>query len=341
VTNGGATISDYAVQYSSNSGATWLNANDGLSAATTAWVRGLTNGTHYVFRVAAVNSVGTGSFSSRSAAVMPVVQVVFNVASNTVNSDVTTHVGAVQLVKRGAGSLVLTQSNSHVGGTVLEAGILTIQNASALGSGPLTVRAGATLVIDLLDTAIPVSSLTVDAGGRIDFGYGRMTIPYDASSWSTVRDLLIQGHAANWSVPKGLGTSKAATLPGSSLGYVLDGSGGVTFGFAATGDANLDGCVDVLDVASILDAGRFNTGDTATWSEGDFNYDGVVDILDLAGFLSSQLVDAGRYLPSEPLQGKAYDDSLSANDIAFLAFGLDSAVTDSDAKKNKLRFASA
>ena len=103
----------------------------------------------------------------------------------------------------------------------------------------------------------------------------------------------------------------------------------------------MDGCVDVLDVASILGPARFNTGDAATWSEGDFNYDGVVDILDLAGFLSTKLVDAGRYVPSEPPQGKAYDDGLSANDIAFLAFGLDSAVTDSDAKKNKLRFASA
>ena len=213
VTNGGATISDYAVQYSSNGGTTWLNANDGLSAATTAWVRGLTNGTNYVFRVAAVNSAGTGSFSSRSTAVMPVVQVVFNVASNTVTSDVTTRVGAVQLVKRGAGSLVLSQSNSHIGGTVLEAGLLKIQNSSALGSGPLTVRAGATLVLDLLGAAIPVSSLTLDAGGRIDFGYGHMTIPYDASSWPSVRDLLIQGHAANWSGTSGFGTCLLYTSP--------------------------------------------------------------------------------------------------------------------------------
>ena len=69
--NGGAAITDYAVQYSSNSGSTWATFSDGASTATSATVTGLTNGTAYTFRVAAVNSVGTGAYSSASASVTP------------------------------------------------------------------------------------------------------------------------------------------------------------------------------------------------------------------------------------------------------------------------------
>jgi predicted phage tail protein len=70
--NGGASISDYAIQYSSNSGSTWTTFADGTSASTSATVTGLTNGTSYTFRVAAINNVGTGDYSTASAVVTPV-----------------------------------------------------------------------------------------------------------------------------------------------------------------------------------------------------------------------------------------------------------------------------
>lgn len=65
-------VTDYIVQYSSNSGSTWTTFSDGTSTSTSATVTGLTNGTNYVFRVAAVNGIGTGSYSSASAAISPV-----------------------------------------------------------------------------------------------------------------------------------------------------------------------------------------------------------------------------------------------------------------------------
>lgn len=64
-------ITDYIIQYSSNSGATWTTFPDGTSSAATATVTGLTNGTAYVFRVAGVNGVGTGTYSSASNSVTP------------------------------------------------------------------------------------------------------------------------------------------------------------------------------------------------------------------------------------------------------------------------------
>ena len=70
VSDGGATITDYRVQYSSNGGTTWTRFADGTSTATSATVTGLTNGTAYMFQVRAVNAAGLGAFG-QSAAVTP------------------------------------------------------------------------------------------------------------------------------------------------------------------------------------------------------------------------------------------------------------------------------
>lgn len=69
--NGGYSIIDYAVQFSGNGGTSWTTFSDGVSTTTTATVTGLTNGTAYVFRVAAINGAGTGPYSSATSSVTP------------------------------------------------------------------------------------------------------------------------------------------------------------------------------------------------------------------------------------------------------------------------------
>lgn len=69
--NGGRSITDYVVEYSSNSGSSWTAFSDGTSTATSITVTGLTNGTSYIFRVYAVTVAGNGTVSANSSAIIP------------------------------------------------------------------------------------------------------------------------------------------------------------------------------------------------------------------------------------------------------------------------------
>jgi hypothetical protein len=69
--NGGSVITDYSVQYSSNSGSTWTTFSRTASTTASQVVTGLTNGTSYVFRVAGVNANGTGTYTAASSSVTP------------------------------------------------------------------------------------------------------------------------------------------------------------------------------------------------------------------------------------------------------------------------------
>ena len=69
--NGGSAITDYVVQSSADGGKTWKAFAHKASAATTMTVTGLANGTGYLFRIAAVNGIGTGPFTDLTAPVVP------------------------------------------------------------------------------------------------------------------------------------------------------------------------------------------------------------------------------------------------------------------------------
>ncbi len=74
VFTGYTNITDYVIQYSTS--ATFASSvttfSDGVSSSTSTTVTGLTNGTAYYFRVAAVNTVGPSQYSSISSSVIPV-----------------------------------------------------------------------------------------------------------------------------------------------------------------------------------------------------------------------------------------------------------------------------
>ena len=64
-------LTDYTIQRSVDSGATWTTLSDGTNTNTNYTVTGLTNGTAYQFRVSASNSVGAGPYSVSTGNVTP------------------------------------------------------------------------------------------------------------------------------------------------------------------------------------------------------------------------------------------------------------------------------
>ena len=71
--------------------------------------------------------------------------------------------GSGSITKTGAGTFVLSGSNSHSGGTAVNAGTLQIGNANALGTGALTVNGG---TLDLNSNSVTVQAFS-GAGGSV------------------------------------------------------------------------------------------------------------------------------------------------------------------------------
>jgi alpha-tubulin suppressor-like RCC1 family protein len=87
---GGSAITDYLVEYTTNSGTSWTTFTDGVSASTGATVTGLTNGTVHQFRVSAQNALGFGAVSATSSNVTPGVTTTTTAAPTTTTPATTT-----------------------------------------------------------------------------------------------------------------------------------------------------------------------------------------------------------------------------------------------------------
>jgi len=203
--------------------------------------------------------------------------------------------GAGRLVKQGAGELVRGGTSSFTGGTVVEAGTLTVASPLALGTGPLTVAAGAG--VSLGSTSLSVTVLDLATAGVIDVGTGRITVAAGGITSAAIEAKLAAGLGdGSWNGTSGIRSSSAGAE--RTVGWIVDDGGAATIAFAAPGDTNLDGIVDILDALNIMASDKFGRETPSVWSEGNFNYDGIVDILDVVLFLSAGLYDESPYLPA-------------------------------------------
>jgi hypothetical protein len=214
---------------------------------------------------------------------------------------------------------------------IVEEGELIVRDALALGSGPLEIRGGGRVSLDLATGSVSLSSLVLDVLGRLDLGSGSITIAAGGFTEETLRQRLIAGRNNGlWNGGTGIVSRTAAASPGDrSVGWMILDDGAARIAFSAPGDTNLDAAVDILDVANVITAGAHNTAATATWTMGDFNYDGLVNILDTADFLGFGLYDTGSYAPS----GAAQAASLDALSLAFAALADPAETTPSPRKK--------
>ena len=204
--------------------------------------------------------------------------------------------GPFALRKRGAGVLVLAGPNTLTGGLLVEEGTVVVRDPAATGGGRIEVRMAGRLVLDVGASSVAASSLALLAGGLIDVGAGGLAVAAGGIGEHQLRQMLFAGRAGgDWSGSTGIVSAPAAASGGlRTVGYRADDTG-VTIAFAAAGDVDLDGVVDVVDMSGLMADGEFNTGIVATWSLGDFNYDGVFDLIDISELITADVYNAGPY----------------------------------------------
>jgi autotransporter-associated beta strand protein len=231
---------------------------------------------------------------------------VMAIAAGQTVTDAARRSGTGALLKRGGGVLVLNGASRHSGGTIVEAGVLVIRDVAALGSGRLEVWAGACVTLDVGFGEVVLSALIVDPLGRIELGTGRLSIASAGITEAVVRQMLILGrNGGAWDGTAGFSSRAATPGRGRALGYVATPDA-ITIAYAAAGDGNLDGIVDLFDANGLASALQSIEPAGAAWYSADYNYDGAVDVLDIVDFLSTGLFDQGSYLTASEAAFASY-----------------------------------
>ena len=138
--------------------------------------------------------------------------ITINVASGTqtqTQAGYATLSGSLPVVKTGAGTLVLDQANTLSGSTTVQAGVLRLPNASALGSSTLEVVAGGTAqVAPSLVTG--VGGLNLSGTGLVDVTSGGLTVASGLSPATLVAKLIEGRNGGTWDGTSGITSSVAA-----------------------------------------------------------------------------------------------------------------------------------
>nr|WP_240154413.1 autotransporter-associated beta strand repeat-containing protein [Comamonas sp. Tr-654] len=177
------------------------------------------------------------------------------VTDTGVSAQIATNItGTGKLTKSGAGTLILSGSNSYSGGTVLSAGTLAVRSDSALGTGNLVLGSGTTLVADSFPPSlnnalvtngvstlqVSVSRLTLGgdisgAGGLIKTGSGTLVLNGSNNmlgNFNLIAGGLIIGNGlalGSGSLVTSSGTTLDASLPGVTVDNNVVINGDLTF----------------------------------------------------------------------------------------------------------------
>ena len=142
-----------------------------------------------------------------------------------------------------------------------------------------------------------MSRLNLAATGTFDVATGSILLAAGNYSLAGIRGALVSARGnGSWSGQGITSTSIRAGTP-FAVGYRMLQNGSLVVGYAAVGDANMDGSVDGKDLTAVSTSGKYGSGvANAAWWQGDFNYDGVVNIRDIVSMRTSGLYGRGSYL---------------------------------------------
>ena len=229
-------------------------------------------------------------------------------------TNVTVDTGATLAIASGT---TMKSPTVIVDGGTLSAGAVAVNSSTGITSlainagtisGAPTVTIGTGGQMSLVQDArvtVSVGGLSVDqasGGGRLDLGAGQVSIAAGGISAADLRADIIAGrNGGAWTGTTGITSSTAAASGGTrAVGYVVAGDGSATVSYAASGDTNLNGTVDVFDLVAVNSGGKYGAGSAAVWSQGDFNYDGVTNVFDLVSINGAGAYGQGNYFPAAP-----------------------------------------
>ena len=211
---------------------------------------------------------------------------------------------APSVTKTGGGTLVFDAANAYAGPTTIAAGTLLVTNASGLPNTAVTVAAGGGLALPPdARVVVGINGLAITpgpGGGLLNLGAGEVTIAPGGISAADLRANIIAGrNGGGWNGATGITSGRAAAAGGTrAVGYTVAGDGSSRVSFAAAGDVDLSGAVNVFDLVSVNASGTYGTGAASVWSQGDFNYDAATNVFDLVAVNTAGVYGQGNYFPA-------------------------------------------
>ena len=201
--NGGSDISDYVVQYCTGGSCTTFS--DGTSTTASAVITGLTNGTAYTVKVAAVTAVGQGDYSTASASATPSATLTFEAtaAARVTLGALATRSQCQPLTKQGVGPYTYSgtdsngvaysyQSNRNESGVTLRASKEVSSSSLTTSRDPNASYSGRSGVLQLTSSgtitftnSCSYSGSNVSVYGSV-FGPEVYTAPFSATSGQSV-----------------------------------------------------------------------------------------------------------------------------------------------------------
>jgi Domain of unknown function (DUF4082)/Domain of unknown function (DUF1929)/Fibronectin type III domain/Glyoxal oxidase N-terminus len=269
--DGGAPITSYTVTpYIGSTAQTPVQVNNG--SATSATVTGLTNGTAYTFKVAATNSVGTGTASSASPAATPEDTIFDFTTPQTADSGDGSSINlGIEFTASQTGSVTgvrffksSANTGNHVGslwsasGQLLAQGTFTGESSSGWQTlvfpTPVAITSGTTYIASYLapnghfsmtrpgfSTAVTNGPLTAPASDTTTYGNGvfayssSSTFPtnsYQATDYGV--DVLFSPGAPSSPPGQPTGVSATAGTQAATVSWTAPSSGGVVYNYTIT-----------------------------------------------------------------------------------------------------------
>ena len=235
-----------------------------------------------------------------SGTVSPASLTVNNSSGNYTFSGTGHIAGATSLTKSGASTLTLATANTYSGGTTINAGTIIAAAPTALGTGSVTIHAGALLQLQSnLTQAVTLPALQLDGApnawsATVDLTNNKLIVEdatNHAATLATLQNQVLFGSSHTTGI-------LSTALPANTALAVLDNAvtGFTTFGSVPVdanaillapellGDANADGKVDLNDLNAVLN----NLGNpTPNWTSGNFDNAPTIDLTDLNDVLNN------------------------------------------------------